>query len=151
MGCGSPTLASNTASQGASFAMRRNMTVAKTEQNRIGKVGVLTSSQRTGLQVSSFANRRTQFQKENRNDVKSALAKVRSGGCVPPKKVSTKNWNELERISGIYHGAYFIQHRPTATHLFLWRSKSSRSYETSILRPNRSHWRGPARTRPRPR
>ena len=86
MVCGSPTLASNTASQGASFAMKRNMVVAKTEQNRIGKVGVLSSSQRTGLQVASFANRRTRFQKENKNDVKNALAKVRSGGCVAPKK-----------------------------------------------------------------
>ena len=83
--CGVPTLASNTASQGASFAMRRNMTVAKVEQNQGSKV-VLSSSQRTGLQVSSFANRRTQFQKQNKNDVKSALTKVRSGGCVAPKK-----------------------------------------------------------------
>ena len=84
--CGSATLASNTASQGASFAMKRNMSVAKAEQNQLPKVGVLSSSQRTGLQVSSFANRRTRFQTQNKNDVKSALTKVRSGGCVAPKK-----------------------------------------------------------------
>ena len=62
------------------------MTVAKTEQNQLPKVGVMSSSQRTGLQVASFANRRTRFQKGNANEVKSALSKVRGGGCVAPKK-----------------------------------------------------------------
>jgi hypothetical protein len=81
-----PTFASNTASHDSFFALKRTMAVAKTEQNRLPKVGVMSSSQRTGLQVSSFANRRTQFQKQNVNDVKCALAKVRGGGCVSPKK-----------------------------------------------------------------
>jgi hypothetical protein len=80
------TFASNTASHDAFFALKRSMVVAKAEQNQVPKVGVLSSSQRTSLQVSSFANLRTRFQKENRNDVKCALAKVRSGGCVAPKK-----------------------------------------------------------------
>jgi hypothetical protein len=80
------TLASNTASHDSFFALKRAMNVSKTEQNQLPKVGVMSSSQRTGLQVASFANRRTQFQKGNGNDVKSALAKVRGGGCVAPKK-----------------------------------------------------------------
>ena len=80
------TLASNTASHDSFFAIKRAMTVAKTEQNQLPKVGVMSSSQRTGLQVASFANRRTRFQKGNGNDVKCALTKVRGGGCVAPKK-----------------------------------------------------------------
>jgi hypothetical protein len=80
------TLASNTASHDSFFALKRAMTNAKTEQNQLPKVGVMSSSQRTGLQVASFANRRTRFQKGNGNDVKCALAKVRGGGCVAPKK-----------------------------------------------------------------
>ncbi len=80
------TLASNTASHDAFFALKRAMAVAKTEQNQLPKVGVMSSSQRTELQVASFASRRTRFQKSNGNDVKCALTKVRSGGCVSPKK-----------------------------------------------------------------
>ena len=80
------TLASDTASHDSFFAVKRAMAVAKTEQNQLPKVGVMSSSQRTGLQVASFANRRTQFQKSNGNDVKRALSKVRGGGSVAPKK-----------------------------------------------------------------
>jgi len=80
------TLASNTASHDAFFASKRSMTVSKTEQNQLPKVGVMSSSQRTALRISSFSNLRTQFATQNKNDVKCALAKVRSGGCVSPKK-----------------------------------------------------------------
>jgi hypothetical protein len=80
------TFASNTASHDSFFAIKRAMTVSKTEQNQLPKVGVMCSSQRTGLRVASFANQRTRFQKGNANDVKSALTKIRGGGCVSPKK-----------------------------------------------------------------
>ena len=84
------TFASETASHDSFFALKRSMTTAKAEQNRLPKVGVLSSSQRTDLKVSSFANRRTQFATKNSNDVKCALTKVRGGGCVPPKKKGAK-------------------------------------------------------------
>jgi len=62
------------------------MAIARTEQNRLPKVGIMTSSQRTALRVSSFSNLRTQYATDNKNDVKRALTRVRNYGTVAPKK-----------------------------------------------------------------
>jgi hypothetical protein len=83
---GTTTLSSNTASHDSSFARKRSLALQKTEQNRLAKVGVLDSSQRTSLRVSSLTNLRTQFSSKNTNDVKSALTRVRNYGSVAPKK-----------------------------------------------------------------
>jgi hypothetical protein len=80
------TLGSNTACRDSSFSSERAMTVAKAEQNRIPKCGVMDSSQRTALRISSLANRRTQYATINKNDVVSALTRTRNLGCVAPKK-----------------------------------------------------------------
>ena len=87
---GTTTLGSNTVSHDSFFASKRSMAIQKTEQNRLPKVGVLDSSQRTSLRVSSLANLRTQFATRNTNDVKSALVRVRNYGSVAPKKKGAK-------------------------------------------------------------
>lgn len=83
---GTTTLGSNTVSRDSCFASNRALALAKTEQNRLPKVGVMSSSQRTSLRVSSFSNLRTQFATDNKNDVKRALTRVRNCGTVAPKK-----------------------------------------------------------------
>lgn len=80
------TLGSSTVSHDSFFASKRAMALEKTEQNRLPKVGVMSSSQRTSLRVSSLSNLRTQYATINKNDVKSALTRVRNYGSVPPKK-----------------------------------------------------------------
>jgi len=87
---GTTTLASTTASHDSFFAAKRSMALQKTEQNRLPKVGVLDSSQRTSLRVSSLANLRTQFSSQNINDVKSARTRVRNYGSVAPKKKGSR-------------------------------------------------------------
>jgi hypothetical protein len=82
----STTLGSNTACRDSSFSSNRAMTVAKAEQNRKQKSWVMDSSQRTSLRISSLANRRTQYSTMNKNDVVTALTRVRNLGCVSPKK-----------------------------------------------------------------
>jgi hypothetical protein len=83
---GTTTLGSGTVSRDSFFASKRAMSLAKTEQNRLPKVGVMSSSQRTSLRVSSFSNLRTQYATDNKNDVKRALTRVRNSGTVSPKK-----------------------------------------------------------------
>ena len=83
---GTTTLGSDTVSRDQRFAAGRSMVVQKVEQNRIPKVGVLDSSQRTSLRVASLGNLRTQFATRNGNDVKSALLRTRNAGAVAPKK-----------------------------------------------------------------
>lgn len=88
---GRTTLGSDTVSHDSFFSMRRAMVIQKIEQNRISKVGILASSQRTALRVSSMANLRTQFATQNKMDVKNALTRVRNCGSVAPKKKSAVN------------------------------------------------------------
>jgi len=83
---GTTTLGSDTVSRDQRFAAGRSMVVQKVEQNRIPKVGVLDSSQRTSLRVASLGNLRTQFATRNGNDVKQALLRTRNAGAVAPKK-----------------------------------------------------------------
>ena len=88
---GTTTLGSATVSRDQHFAAGRAMVVQKVEQNRIPKVGVLDSSQRTSLRVASLGNLRTQFATRNGNDVKSALIRTRNAGAVAPKKKNKLN------------------------------------------------------------
>jgi len=62
------------------------MVTQKVEQNRIPKVGVMDSSQRTSLRVASLGNLRTQFATRYGNDVKQALLLTRNAGAVSQKK-----------------------------------------------------------------
>ncbi len=87
---GTTTLASDTVSRDQHFAAGRAMVIQKVEQNRIPKVGVMDSSQRTSLRVASLGNLRTQFATRNGNDVKSALIRTRNAGAVAPKKKNAK-------------------------------------------------------------
>jgi hypothetical protein len=80
------TLGSDNVSRDSFFASKRLMALEKTEQNRLPKVGVMSSSQRTSLRVSSLANLRTQYATMNTTDVKRALTRVRNYGTVAPKK-----------------------------------------------------------------
>jgi len=100
---GTTTLASATVSRDQSFSAKRAMVVQKVEQNRIAKVGVMDSSQRTSLRVASLGNLRTQFATRNGNDVKQALIRTRNAGSVAPKKkgASTGSTN-----STIPYGGY---------------------------------------------
>ena len=83
---GTTTLGSDTVSRDQSFSLKRSMVTQKVEQNRLPKVGVMDSSQRTSLKVSSLGNLRTQFATRNGNDVKNALIRTRNSGSVSPKK-----------------------------------------------------------------
>jgi hypothetical protein len=85
-------LGSDTVSRDQSFSAKRAMVVQKVEQNRIPKVGVMDSSQRTSLRVASLGNLRTQFATRNGNDVKSALLRTRNAGSVAPKKKNAKGY-----------------------------------------------------------
>ena len=82
---GTTTLGSNTVSRDSFFSSTRLMAVEKVQQNQIPKCGVMASSQRTALRISSM-NRRTQFATVNKNDVVQALTRTRNLGCVAPKK-----------------------------------------------------------------
>ena len=95
---GTTTLGSLTASHDSSFSAKRAMVVQKTEQNRIPKVGIMQSSQRTALRVSSLANLRTQFATQNKIDVKNALSRVRNSGCVAPKKKGASKTSAVSTI-----------------------------------------------------
>jgi hypothetical protein len=90
------TLGSDTVSRDNFFSLKRSMAVQKVEQNRIPKVGVMDSSQRTALKVSTFSNLRTQFATVNYNDVKDAKRRTRNAGAVPPAK---KGANRLQSTS----------------------------------------------------
>ena len=83
---GTTTLGSDTVSRDQRFAAGRAMVTQKVEQNRIPKVGIMDSSQRTSLRVASLGNLRTQFATRNGNDVKQALLRTRNAGAVAPKK-----------------------------------------------------------------
>jgi alpha-tubulin suppressor-like RCC1 family protein len=96
---GTTTLASNTVSRDQSFSAKRAMVVQKVEQNRIPKVGVMDSSQRTSLRVASLGNLRTQFATRNGNDVKSALLRTRNAGSVAPKKKNAAKGSANSTIS----------------------------------------------------
>ena len=87
---GTTTLGSDAVSRDQHFAAGRAMVTQKVEQNRIPKVGVMDSSQRTSLRVASLGNLRTQFATRNGNDVKSALLRTRNAGAVAPKKKNAK-------------------------------------------------------------
>jgi hypothetical protein len=100
---GTTTLGSNTGSRDQQFAAKRMMVVQKAKQNSIAKVGVMNSSQRTLLQVSSLGNLRTQFATRNGNDVKSALSRTRNSGAVAPKKKST---SKISTNSTIPYGGH---------------------------------------------
>lgn len=80
------TLGSSTVSHDSFFSLKRSMALEKVEQNKLPKVGIMSSSQRTSLRVSSLSNLRTQYATMNKNDVKSALTRVRNSGTVSPKK-----------------------------------------------------------------
>ena len=85
--CSIGTVGSNTASRDNSFSLNRAMVFSKAEQNKKPKVGVLDSSQRTALQISSFSNLRTQYATMNKNDVNSAIRRTRNYGYIVPPKV----------------------------------------------------------------
>jgi hypothetical protein len=63
------------------------------KHNKFKKVGILDSSQRTSI-ISSGLNKstieRTAYSIGDKNDVKSALNRVRNSGCIPPKKKNNK-------------------------------------------------------------
>jgi len=99
---GTTTLGSNTVSRDNFFSLKRSMAVQHAEQNRKWKVGVMASSQRTALKVSSFANLRTQFATVNYNDVKNAKRRTRNAGSVPPAK---KGANQ-SAVSSISYGGH---------------------------------------------
>jgi hypothetical protein len=96
---GTTTLASNTVSHDQNFSLKRNMVLQKVEQNKKPKVGVMDSSQRTSLKVSSLGNLRTQFATRNGNDVKNALIRTRNGGSVSPKKKGAARGSSNSTIS----------------------------------------------------
>ena len=98
---GATTLGSDTVSRDNFFSMKRSMAVQQVEQNRIPKVGIMSSSQRTALKVGPFANLRTQFATVNYNDVKDAKRRTRNAGSVPPAK---KGANRTQAISSISYG-----------------------------------------------
>ena len=102
---GTTTLGSDTVSRDQSFSAKRAMVVQKVEQNRIPKVGVMDSSQRTSLRVASLGNLRTQFATRNGHDVKSALLRTRNAGAVAPKKKNAAKGSANSTISyGGHHG-----------------------------------------------
>lgn len=100
---GTTTLGSNTVSRDQQFSAQRSMVVQQVKQNSIAKVGVMASSQRTLLQVSSLGNLRTQFATRNGNDVKSALLRTRNAGAVAPKK---KGASKISTNSTIPYGGH---------------------------------------------
>jgi len=105
---GTTTLGSDTASRDQSFSAKRSMVIQKVEQNRISKVGVMDSSQRTSLRVASLGNLRTQFATRNGNDVKHALIRTRNSGAVAPKK---KNANAyVSTISYVNTGSDVVSY-----------------------------------------
>ena len=59
------------------------------KHNKCKKVGILDSSQRTSI-ISAGLNKstieRTAYSIGDKNDVVSALNRVRNSGCIPPKK-----------------------------------------------------------------
>ncbi len=88
------TLNSPTNSHDQNFAVQREKARQHVRENmikhnKVKKVGILDSSQRTSIISSGLSKstiERTDFSSEDRNDVKSALNRVRNSGCIPPKK-----------------------------------------------------------------
>jgi hypothetical protein len=92
------TLASDTNSHNQDFSLQREKARQHVRENmikqdKIKKVGILDSSQRTSI-ISSDLSRptieRTDYALKNGNVVKAALSRVRNKGCVPPKKKNSK-------------------------------------------------------------
>jgi hypothetical protein len=81
------TLGSDTVSHNQAFSVQREMARQHVRNNMIKKTGNLDSSQRTAIVSSDLKSLlRTDYSNPNQNTVKSALARVRNSGCVPPKK-----------------------------------------------------------------
>ena len=89
------TLASDTNAHNQDFALQREKARQQVrtnmiKQDKVKKVGILDSSQRTSIISSDLKpntlNRTTFNGNLNTNVVKSALSRVRNSGCVPPKK-----------------------------------------------------------------
>jgi len=63
------------------------------KNNNFKQVNILASSQRTSIISSGLSKstiERTAYSVGDRNDVISALNRVRNGGCIPPKKKNIK-------------------------------------------------------------
>ncbi len=86
------TLASDTVAQTQDVATQREMARQHVRHNMVKKTGNLDSSQRTAIISSDLKSlSRTDFSNPDINTVKSALARVRNSGCVPPKKKGAVN------------------------------------------------------------
>jgi hypothetical protein len=63
------------------------------KHNKFKQVNILDSSQRTSIISSGLSKstiERTAYSIGDKNDVKSALNRVRNSGCIPPKKKNNK-------------------------------------------------------------
>ena len=88
------TLSSDTNAHNQDFALQRekarqHVRTNMIKQDKVKKVGILDSSQRTSIISSDLSTKtydRNAYALQGKNDVKAALSRVRNSGCVPPKK-----------------------------------------------------------------
>ena len=81
-----PTLASQTNDHISPFSMSRLFARNNVLQNKVAKTGNLDSSQLTHLKTAPKTLDRTNYSPNTPMDVKRAKHRVRSSGCVAPKK-----------------------------------------------------------------